>query len=352
MIYNFSPGPGVLPLEVKQQIAEQWDDFAGTGSNVCELSHRGAVFTEVAERADATLRRLLSIPDDYAVLFTQGGATQQFSCIPWNIGGPAGYLVTGHWSAKAKRLAAAEIEVETVADAGPHFNAVPNIGDWKVDPRWRYIHITSNETIHGIRLPQIPKGLPLVSDMSSSLLGETIDVSDYAAIYASSQKNLGPAGLTVVIVRRSIIDGVSDEVANFANYRVIDKAQSMHNTPPTFAWYAAGLVFEWVERHGGVAGMAARNETRALRLYEAIDDAGIFENKVDAACRSWMNVTFQLNDNRLLDRFLDLSHQAGLHALKGHRAVGGLRASLYNAMPDAGVDALIQFLKEFEKDHG
>ncbi|GJM09539.1 MAG: phosphoserine aminotransferase [Lysobacteraceae bacterium] len=352
MIYNFSPGPGVLPLEVKQQIAEQWDDFAGTGSNVCELSHRGAVFTEVAERAEAKLRGLLSIPDDYAVLFTQGGATQQFSCIPWNFGGPAGYLVTGHWSAKAKRLAAAEIEVGLVADAGPDFKAVPEVADWNVDPRWRYLHITSNETIHGIRLPQVPKGLPLVSDMSSSLLGEQIDVSDYAAIYASSQKNLGPAGLTIVIVRRSIVDSVPDGVANFANYRVIDRAGSMHNTPPTFAWYAAGLVFEWVERQGGVAAMGRRNEKRALRLYEAIDNSGIFRNNVDVVCRSWMNVTFQLTDERLLDKFLDLSQQAGLHALKGHRAVGGLRASLYNAMPDDGVDALIEFLREFEKRHG
>ena len=356
-IYNFSAGPAALPEEVLQQARDEMLDWNGSGMSVMEMSHRGKEYLSIAEQAEADLRELMAIPANYKVLFLQGGASSQFAMVPLNLLGGKGradYLNTGSWSKKAIAEAKRYGEV-SVAGAAPEGRlAVPAAEALQFDPAAAYVHYTPNETIQGVEFPYVPDAgaVPLVGDFSSTILSRPIDVSRYGIIYAGAQKNIGPAGLTVVIVREDLIGEPLPGTPTMFNYGVMAEAGSMYNTPPTYAWYLAGLVFQWLKRNGGLAGMAAVNERKARALYDAIDGSGFYDNPVDPGCRSWMNVPFTLADPELDATFLAEAKTAGLATLKGHRSVGGMRASIYNAMPEAGVRALIDFMGEFERRHG
>lgn len=357
-VYNFSAGPATLPLEVLEQARDELVDWQGSGMSVMEMSHRGKPFVAIAERAEADLRRLLAVPDDYAVLFLQGGATLQFAMAPINLlrgKGRADYVNTGQWSKKAIKEASRLCDVNVVASSeGSHFTTIPPAGEWRTDPQAAYLHYTPNETIGGVEFHWIPDSgdVPLVADMSSTILSRPLDVSRFGVIYAGAQKNIGPAGLTLVIVRRDLIGHAPADVPSMLDYAVQAEAGSMANTPPTYAWYVAGLVFQWLERRGGLAGMAEINARKARKLYDAIDASDFYRNPVDPDCRSWMNVPFTLADPELDADFLAEASEAGLESLKGHRSVGGMRASIYNAMPEAGIDALIEFMADFERRRG
>jgi phosphoserine aminotransferase len=356
-VYNFSAGPAVLPAEVLERIRDDLPDWHA-GMSVMEVSHRSPEFTAVAEQAEQDLRDLLSIPNDYAVLFMQGGATLQFAMVPLNLAGAGDrtdYVNTGHWSAKAigeaKRLA----DVNVAADAAAsHYGDIPDPATWRHSADAAYLHYTPNETIGGVEFHFVPEAgeVPLVADMSSTILSRPIDVSRFGVIYAGAQKNIGPAGITVVIVRKDLLGRVRDAVPTLLQYSTYAESGSMSNTPPTFAWYVAGLVFADLKAKGGVAAMGAVNERKARKLYAAIDASPFYSNPVRQDCRSWMNVPFVLQDAALDARFLSEAEAAGLVNLRGHRAVGGMRASIYNAMPEAGVDALIDFMRDFERTHG
>ena len=357
-VFNFSAGPAMLPEPVLRQAREEMLDWQGTGMSVMEMSHRGKEFVSIAEEAEADLRELMSIPDDYAVMFLQGGATTQFAAVPLNLAGPgatADYVNTGQWSkkaiAEAKRFCAVNVAADTSGDG---FTRVPPQAEWDLSSGAAYVHYTPNETIGGVEFQWVPDtgGVPLVADMSSTILSRPVDVTRFGVIYAGAQKNIGPAGLTVVIVRRDLMGRAGEQVPSMLDYRVQAEADSMYNTPPTYAWYLAGLVFRWLKDLGGLAGMAAINERKARRLYDFIDGSGFYANPVAPDSRSWMNVPFTLADDALDKTFLTEAAAAGLQTLKGHRSVGGMRASIYNAMPEAGVDALIQFMQEFARTHG
>ncbi|MGH8495780.1 MAG: 3-phosphoserine/phosphohydroxythreonine transaminase [Gammaproteobacteria bacterium] len=357
-VFNFSPGPAALPLPVLERVRDELPDWDGSGMSVMEVSHRGSAFLDVAERAEADLRALLAIPDDYAVLFLQGGATLQFAMVALNLCGPeslADYVRTGVWSKKAhaegERLCQARLAADA-SDSG--YTRIPPLAEWKLDPAARYLHYTTNETIGGVQFDFVPRSgeVPLVADMSSDILSRPIAVSRFGIIYAGAQKNIGPAGLTLVIARRDLLGHARPGTPTMLDYRAHAEAGSMLNTPPTFAWYVAGLVFEWLEGEGGLEAMAERNRRKAGKLYAAIDRSSFYSNPVDPACRSRMNVPFVLADPALDERFLEQAAAVGLANLKGHRSVGGLRASLYNAMPEAGIDALIEFMADFEARHG
>ncbi|GIX21272.1 MAG: phosphoserine aminotransferase [Gammaproteobacteria bacterium] len=357
-VFNFSPGPAMLPEAVLRQAQEELLDWQGCGCSVMELSHRGKAFMKIAEEAEADLRELLGIPDAYRVLFLQGGAQAQFAVIPLNLlrGKPsADYINTGSWSTKAIAEAKRYCKVNVAASsADSGFNTIPPRDTWQLDPDAAYVHYTPNETIGGVEFHWIPEvgDVPLVADMSSTILSRPIDVSRFGLIYAGAQKNIGPAGLTVVIVREDLIGQADPRCPSVFDYRAQADNGSMVNTPPTFAWYMAGLVFKWIKAEGGLAAMAERNRRKAEKLYAAIDGSSFYHNPVDPACRSWMNIPFTLADAKLDARFLEEAEAAGLTNLKGHRSVGGMRASLYNAMPEAGVDALIDFMADFERRHG
>ncbi len=355
--FNFSAGPAVLPETVLQQAQAEMLDWQGSGMCVMEMSHRGKEFVSIAEQAEADLRTLLAIPDDYEVLFIQGGATAQFAFIPLNLLGDktsADYVNTGQWSAKAIKEAQRYSSVNIVAsseDSG--FTTIPSQDSWTLDSNAAYLHYTPNETIGGLAFPFIPTtDVPLVADMSSSILSRPIDVSQFGVIYAGAQKNIGPAGLTIVIVRKDLLGKTSPQLPSAFNYSKVADAGSMPNTPPTYSWYIAGLVFKWLLSLGGLSAMGAINERKAGKLYSGIDTSGFFSNPIDPACRSLMNVPFVLADANLDSVFLDEAKQAGLTTLKGHRSIGGMRASIYNAMPEQGVDTLIQFMQEFERTKG
>ncbi len=357
-VYNFSAGPAMLPEPVLRQVREELLDWHGSGMSVMEMSHRGPHFMEIARRAEADLRELLDIPEDYRVLFLQGGASLQFAMVPLNLmgeGGKADYVLTGSWSkkaaAEARRLGTVSIAAST-EEGG--FTTVPPQETWRLDPQAAYVHYTPNETIQGVEFHWVPDtgDVPLVADMSSTLLSRPIDVSRFGLIYAGAQKNIGPAGLTLVIVREDLIGRARAGTPTMLDYATHAEAGSMHNTPPTFAWYVAGLVFQWIKEQGGLEAMAERNRRKAERLYAAIDASDFYSNPVDPAARSWMNVPFTLADPRLDPVFLKEAEAEGLVTLKGHRSVGGMRASLYNAMPEEGVEALVQFMAEFERRHG
>jgi len=357
-VFNFSAGPAMLPEAVLQQAREEMLDWHGSGMCVAEMSHRGKEFVSIAEQAEADLRALLAVPDGYRVLFLQGGASSQFAMVPMNLlrgGDRATYLNTGSWSkkaiAEAKRFCAVEIAAST---EDTRFTRAPTQGELKLSPEAAYVHYTPNETIEGVEFPFVPEtgDTPLAADMSSTLLSRPIDVSRYGVIYAGAQKNLGLAGLTVVIVREDLIGRPVAGTPAMFDYQTHVQAGSMYNTPPTYAWYLAGLVFQWIERQGGLAAMAAINERKAKALYAAIDASGLYTNPVEPASRSWMNVLFTLADPGLDQRFLTEAEAAGLVTLKGHRSVGGMRASIYNAMPEEGVRALIAFMQEFERKYG
>jgi len=356
-VHNFSAGPAALPLPVLEQARDELLDWQH-GMSVMEVSHRSRAFMDVAERADADLRELLAIPASHRVLFMQGGATAQFSAVPLNLaqaGATADYVNTGHWSERTIREARRFVSVAITADeAGSQYTTVPEPAALRPSPGAAYLHYTPNETIGGVEFPYVPEtgAVPLVADMSSSILSRPIDVARFGVIYAGAQKNIGPAGITVVIVRADLLGVARAATPSVLDYRAVAEAGSMLNTPPTFGWYVAGLVFQWVKREGGLAEMSRRNEAKARMLYEAIDASGFYSNPVARNCRSWMNVPFRLARPDLDETFLAEAMSEGLANLAGHRAVGGMRASLYNAMPVDGVAALVAFMRDFERRYG
>lgn len=355
--FNFSPGPATLPLEVLEQAREELLDWNHGGMSVMEISHRSPAFMALAEESEADLRELAGVPRNYRVLFLQGGASAQFAIVPMNLSSAdaqADYLNTGHWSAKAIAEARRYCRVRVAADAGGQYLRVPPQAELDLGAGAAYVHYTPNETIGGVEFGYVPDtgAVPLVADMSSSLLSRPIDVSKFGLIYAGAQKNIGPSGLVVVIVREDLIGHARPGTPTVFDYRAVADQHSLLNTPPTFPWYVAGLVFKWLKRNGGLAAMGERNRGKAAALYRAIDGSGFYRNPVSADSRSWMNVIFTLARPELDARFLDEAAQAGLKNLKGHRVLGGMRASLYNAMPPAGVQALVDFMGEFERRHG
>ncbi|SIT08676.1 3-phosphoserine/phosphohydroxythreonine transaminase [Neptunomonas antarctica] len=355
---NFSAGPAALPEEVLKQAQEEMLDWHGHGLSIMEMSHRSKEYVSVAEQAEQDLRDLMHVPDNYKVLFLQGGATSQFSMIPMNLlrgKKTADYINTGVWSIKAIKEAQRYCDVNIVATTEHNnFTSAPTQNQLKLDASAAYVHYTPNETIGGVEFDYIPDtgSVPLVADMSSSILSRAIDVSRFGLIYAGAQKNIGPAGLTVVIVRDDLIGQTLAGTPTMFDYAVHAASDSMNNTPPTFGWYLAGLIFQWLKRQGGVEGMEVINRRKAEKLYQAIDQSSFYANPVAIANRSWMNVPFTLADANLDNLFIEESEQAGLLNLKGHRSVGGMRASIYNAVPEAAVDALIEFMQYFESKHG
>ncbi len=357
-VYNFSAGPAALPEAVMHRARDEFLDVNASGLSAMEMSHRSRDFIAIAAQAEADLRQLLSIPSNYKVLFLQGGATLQFAMIPLNLlhgRERADYFRTGHWSAKAveeaRRFCTVNLVVDTQAE---NFTSIPDASSWQLDADAAYVHYTPNETIHGVEFHDVPETgtVPLVADMSSNILSRTIDVSQFGVIYAGAQKNIGPAGLAVVIIRDDLLGGLSTDFPSMLDYAAHAKADSMYNTPPTYAWYLAGLVFDWLKKQGGVAAMEQVNIRKAAKLYDFIDASDFYANPVAVKDRSRMNVPFTLADAALDVKFLAEADAAGLRNLAGHRAVGGMRASIYNAMPEAGVDALIAFMREFERRHG
>lgn len=354
-VYNFSAGPAMLPEDVLKQAQDEMLDWKGKGSSVMEMSHRGKDFVSIAEQAEADLRELLSIPANYKVLFLQGGATLQFAMVPINLlrgKKTADYINTGAWSKKAIGDAKRFCDVNVAASAeATNFSTIPDFAGWKLNPDAAYVHYTPNETIGGVEFHWVPEtgDVPLAVDMSSTLLSRPIDVSKFGVIYAGAQKNIGPAGLTIVIVRDDLIGDTVTPCPTMLDYKVQAEAGSMSNTPATYSWYIAGLVFQWLKKLGGLSAMAEINKRKAEKLYAAIDGSGFYANPVEVASRSWMNVPFTLANADLDAEFLKLAAENGLTTLKGHRSVGGMRASIYNAMPEKGVDALIAFMQEFER---
>jgi len=357
-IFNFAAGPATLPLEVLEQARDEIPDWQRSGMSVMEVSHRSKAFVAVAEQAEADLRELLAVPGNYRVLFVQGGASGQFSAVPLNLsraGDTADYLNTGQWSKKAVGEARRYLAVNVVADEKESgYSTVPDPASLEFTAGAAYVHYTPNETIGGVEFPYVPEtvDVPLVADMSSTILSRPVDVSRFGLIYAGAQKNIGPSGITVVIVRDDLVGRSRAETPGVFDYKAMADAGSMLNTPPTFGWYMAGLVFQWLKRQGGLEAMAARNRAKAARLYAAIDGSAFYANPVDRSCRSWMNVPFTLAKPELEKTFLAESAAAGLANLEGHRSVGGMRASLYNAMPAEGVEALVDFMADFERRHG
>lgn len=357
-VYNFSAGPAALPTEVLQIVQDDIPSWKNSGMTVMEVSHRSKDFIATAEKAEQDLRDLMAIPDDYAVLFLQGGATMQFAMVPLNLsraGDTVDYIQTGSWSKKAIGEARRFCNVNVAADsAAGNFTDIPAEDSWQLSNDAQYVHITPNETIAGVEYHFIPKvgEVPLVADMSSNILSRPIDVSRYGLIYAGAQKNIGPAGITIVIVRKDLINHHRPEAPTLLTYEAFASSGSMTNTPPTFAWYVAGLVFEYLINRGGLQAVAEVNKRKADKLYAAIDSSAFYSNPVEHHCRSLMNVPFILDDAKLDALFLQRADAIGLKNLKGHRSVGGMRASIYNAMPEEGVDALIHFMQDFEKDNG
>ncbi|MCP3664473.1 MAG: 3-phosphoserine/phosphohydroxythreonine transaminase [Gammaproteobacteria bacterium] len=356
-VYNFSAGPAALPEEVLRQAQGEMLDWHGAGMSVMEMSHRGKPFMSIAAQAETDLRELMGIPENYKVMFLQGGASSQFSMVPMNLLGEktsADYINTGSWSKKAIAEAKKYCEVN-VAGASPDgvFTA-PAEDELQFNPDAAYVHYTPNETIQGIEFPYIPEtgDVPLVADFSSTIISRPVDVSKYGIIYAGAQKNIGPAGLTVAIVREDLIgESIAGTPAMF-DYGTLSGADSMYNTPPTYSWYLASLVFQWLKGKGGLSAMAEINQRKAANLYAAIDGSNFYANPVAPECRSWMNVPFTLADANLDTTFLSEAAENGLVTLKGHRSVGGMRASIYNAMPEEGVQALVDFMADFEKRNG
>ncbi|HRA80136.1 MAG TPA: 3-phosphoserine/phosphohydroxythreonine transaminase [Thauera sp.] len=357
-VWNFSAGPAVLPEEVLRQAAAEMLDWQGEGMGVMEMSHRGKAFTTIAAAAEADLRELLAVPANYRILFMQGGAIAQNALIPMNLMGDrkvADYIVTGAWSMKSHKEARKYAEVNVAASSeASGFTTVPAMLDWKLSADPAYVFTCTNETIGGVEYPfepdlaNISRGdVPVVADMSSHILSRVIDVSKYGLIFGGAQKNIGPAGLSIVIVRDDLLGHAMPDCPTAFNYKTVADNGSMYNTPPTYAIYIAGLVFQWLKRQGGVAAIEARNVAKASLLYDFLDASDFYENRIDPACRSRMNVPFFLKNEALNDAFLAESSAAGLVQLKGHKSVGGMRASIYNAMPLTGVQALVDFMRDF-----
>jgi phosphoserine aminotransferase len=357
-VFNFAAGPATLPTPVLEQVRDELLDWSGSGASVMELSHRGKPFLAIAQESEALLRELLAIPSDYRVLFLQGGARGQFAAIPMNLAAPEAsvdYLNTGIWSKLALTEGARYARVNVAADeAVSRYTTVPAPGTLRLTAGAAYLHYTPNETIGGVEFPYIPEAgtVPLVADMSSTLLSRPLPVERFGLIYAGAQKNLGPAGLTLVIVRSELLGRARAGTPGVWDYQAVAAEGSMLNTPPTFAWYVATLVLRWLKAQGGLAAMGTRNRAKAQALYAAIDASGFYRNPVARECRSWMNVPFTLADPELEAAFLSGARAAGLSNLEGHRSVGGMRASLYNAMPQEGVTSLIAYMQEFARRHG
>ncbi len=361
-VFNFSAGPAALPEPVLHQAAAEMLDWHGSGMSVMEMSHRGKEFIAIHAEAESLLRELLAIPANYKVLFMQGGAIGENAIVPMNLLGSKtsiDFVHTGEWSKKtikeAKKYAKANI-VATSEKTGEadSFCSVPARADWKLDPNAAYVHICSNETIGGVEYHFTPDvgNVPLVADMSSNILSRPVDVNRYGLIYGGAQKNIGPAGLTIVIVRDDLLGRAMPMCPSAFNYQEQAEADSMLNTPPTYAIYIAGLVFNWIKAQGGLAAMEAHNRAKAALLYDYLDDSRFFSNPVARDARSLMNVPFKLKNDKLDGEFLKGAEARGMLQLKGHRSVGGMRASIYNAMPVAGVQALVAYMKEFEAQHG
>ncbi len=356
-VYNFSAGPSVFPVSVLQQAAEEMVEHREHGMSVLEMSHRSKMFTDILADTKTRLRRLMAIPDDYHVLFLQGGAYTQFSMVPVNLMTQhrrAAYINTGSWSKKAMveaRKVGEVVEIASSADAG--FSYLPELPD-SLPSACDYVHITSNNTIYGTAFSNMPhyESTTLVADMSSNILSQAYDINQFGLIYAGAQKNAGPSGLTIVIVHRDLVGKAPANTPSMLDYAIHAKADSCHNTPPCYAIYLAGLVFAWLEDQGGVPAIEALNRRKAALLYNTLDQSAFFRATVAEPHRSLMNIPFLLADDGLNDTFLKQAADAGLVNLKGHRSVGGMRASLYNAMPEAGVQALVDFMQEFERTHG
>ena len=357
-VFNFAAGPATLPLPVLERARDELLDWQGSGMSVMEVSHRSKAFTAVAAQAEADLRELMGIPAGYRVLFLQGGATGQFTAIPMNLttsDSVVDYLDTGVWSKKAIAEARRFCTVRVVADeAASNYSTVPAAASLRFTPGAAYVHYTPNETIGGVEFPYVPDtgAIPLVADLSSTILSRPIDVSRFGLIYAGAQKNIGPSGLAVVIVRDDLIGMARPGTPPIWDYAAMAKEGSMLNTPPTFGIYMAGLVFQWLKAEGGLAAIGERNRAKAALLYDLIDGSGFYRSPVARECRSWMNVPFTVPDPALEKTFCAEAARAGLANLEGHRSVGGMRASIYNAMPLAGVEALVAFMREFQRRHG
>lgn len=353
-VYNFSAGPAALPDAVLERARVELPDWQGRGMSVMEVSHRGSDFMALAERTESRLRELLGVPENYRVLFLAGGATLQFASVPLNVAPPgscADYVVTGNWGRKAVSEATRYLDVNVAANSeATGYTTIPDPATWSVRDTAAYLHYTPNETVYGVEFHEIPEvsNAPLVADMSSTVMSRPIDVSRFGVIYAGAQKNLGAAGITLLIVRDDLVGRARPETPGVMDYRLMAESGSMWNTPPTFCWYILALVLDWLHEQGGLAAMAKRNARKANKLYAAIDASDFYANPVDPPCRSWMNVPFRLADSELDGVFLAEADTARLMNLKGHRLAGGMRASIYNAMPESGVDALIDFMADFE----
>lgn len=358
-VYNFSAGPAMIPAEVLRRAEQELCNWHGLGTSVMEISHRSKEFIQVAEESEKDIRDLLNIPQNYKVLFCHGGARAQFAAVPMNLLGDkssADYIDGGYWAHSAvneakKYCTPKVIDVTTNLEGK---RGILPMSEWKLNADSAYVHYCPNETIDGVSIDEMPDfgDKIVVADYSSCILSRPIDVSRFGVIYAGAQKNIGPAGLTLVIVREDLLGNARTELPSILDYTVLAENDSMFNTPPTFAWYLSGMVFKWLKEQGGLREMEKRNQAKAELLYGAIDRTGFYRNMVATANRSWMNVPFQMADASLDKLFLDQAQNAGLHALKGHRVAGGMRASIYNAMPIEGVKALTDFMAEFEKRHG
>ncbi len=356
-VYNFCAGPAAIPEAVLSQAKDELLDWRGRGLSVMEMSHRSEEMVSIASEAEADLRELMGIGDDYAVLFLQGGASSQFSAVPLNLceeGATVDYVNTGQWSKKAIKEAKRYANVNVVASSeADNFASIPAFDSWQLSDDAAYLHYTPNETIGGVEFFWTPEvQAPLVADMSSTILSRPIDVNQFGVIYAGAQKNIGPAGLTIVIVRKDLLGKSRAITPTMLDYQTAADNDSMYNTPPTLAWYLSGLVFKWLKAQGGLEAMEAVNRRKAEKLYGYIDGSGFYSNPVEVASRSLMNVPFVLADSGLDKAFLAGADDAGLLNLKGHRSVGGMRASLYNAVPQAAVDALIEYMQDFESRRG
>ena len=357
-VHNFSAGPAALPETVLRQAAEEMLDWRGSGMSVMEMSHRGPEFTSIYTEAESDLRELLAVPATHRILFMQGGAIAENAIVPMNLlrgKGRADYVDTGEWSRRSIQEARRYAQINVAASSeGNRYTSIPPRDSWKLDTQAAYVHICSNETIGGVQYHFTPEvgEVPLVADMSSDILSRPVDVSRYGLIYGGAQKNIGPAGLTLVIVREDLLGQAHPACPSAFDYKLVAEAGSMYNTPPTYAIYIAGLVFKWLKAQGGLAAMEARNRAKAALLYDFLDRSAFFSSPVERSCRSLMNVPFRLKDPALDEVFLKGAQARGLVQLKGHRLVGGMRASIYNAMPLEGVRALVDYLREFEAAHG
>ncbi|EMY5506257.1 3-phosphoserine/phosphohydroxythreonine transaminase [Bacillus sp. FSL L8-0642] len=356
-VYNFSAGPSILPLPVLEKVQKELVNYNGTGMSIMEMSHRSSYFQSIIDEASSLIRELMNIPDEYEVLFLQGGASLQFSIIPLNLMNTykkAGYVLTGSWSKKAMQEAEKIGEVQVLASSEKEkFTTIPKLDGLPNDEKLDYVHITTNNTIEGTKYVDIPHldKVPLVADMSSNILSEQYDVTKFGLIYAGAQKNLGPAGLTIAIIKRDLIGGADRSCPTMLNYETYSKNNSLYNTPPSFSIYVTKLVLEWLKEQGGVSAIEEQNRMKSSLLYNFLDESKLFTSPVDPTYRSLMNIPFTTPSEELNNQFLQKAKERSLVTLKGHRSVGGMRASIYNAMPAHGVQQLVNYMKEFELEN-